>query len=149
MSSVSSSSCFSSFLVSSSLLVVSLSRTCCSVVRCWLGPSHVACFVVPPKVARASSEDKVYMVLERAAFSSVYKPVSSVPLTWRQDASAWWDSSVAALVSSVCSFPPRGRTRFRARLDSATTRSSSPCCFSCFFFTRRDDKHGITRIKSK
>ena len=45
MSRVSSSSCFSSCLVSSSFLVVSLSRTCCLVVRCWLGPSHVACFV--------------------------------------------------------------------------------------------------------
>ena len=27
---------------------------------------------------------------------------------WRQDASAWWNSSVAALVSSVCSFPASG-----------------------------------------
>ena len=57
MSSVSSSSCSSSYLESSLFLVVSLNRTCCLVVCCWLGcrsrgvKCYGSCWLAPSLLA--------------------------------------------------------------------------------------------------
>mmetsp|Transcript_44252 Transcript_44252/g.117286 ORF Transcript_44252/g.117286 Transcript_44252/m.117286 type:complete len:202 (+) Transcript_44252:994-1599(+) len=79
--------------------------------------------IASPKVVRASSEDKMSMASKRASFSSVYKLFRAFHswLFCRQDAFAWSNSSVAAVMNSVCSW----------YIDSIDASSRPAVAFSC------------------